>query len=156
MTKTKIITVIIILTLIIIGILAFAGMRSSSRKTLETPSQQKSDQTTQDQQNEAPKIISTKPDPLDNITIPASQVIEITFNRSLQNAPEFKVRIEPKIDFKIELSSDRKTAKIITKNPFNLGAEYTLSIGPDTKFDGIGEWKQDKSFHFRTIKYTGV
>lgn len=109
-----------------------------------------------DKQSESPEIISTIPDPLDETIIPASQVIEITFNKSLQNVPEFKVRIEPKIDFKVELSPDRKTAKITTSKPFNLGAEYTLSIGPDTKFDGAGEWGQNKSFHFRTVPYRGV
>lgn len=109
-----------------------------------------------DQQNEPPKVISTKPSPLDNTTIPTSQIIEITFNRSLQNAPEFKVRIEPKIDFRVELSQDRKTAKIITSKPFDLGTTFTLSIGPDTKFDGVGEWGQNKSFQFRTVSYKGV
>ena len=107
-------------------------------------------------QNESPRIVSTTPDPLDNAIIPASQIIEITFNRSLENVGEFKVKIEPKIDFKLELSQDRKTAKIIPAKPFDLGATYNLSIGPDTKFDGVGAWGQDKNFQFRTIKYTGV
>lgn len=107
-------------------------------------------------QNEESKIVSTKPDPLDNNIITANQVIEITFNRPLQNVPEFKIRIEPKVDYKVELSQDRKTARIIPIKPYNLGASYTLDINPDTKFDGVGNWGQNKTFHFSTIKYTGV
>ncbi len=106
--------------------------------------------------SDKPEIVSTKPDPLDETIIPADQIIEISFNRPLQNVPEFKVKFEPKIDFKVELSSDRKTAKITPAKPFGLGSEYTLSIAPDTKFDGVGNWGMDKSFHFRTIKYRGI
>src|SRR3989338_264655 len=81
---------------------------------------------TQPTQNDKPQIISTKPDPLDNIIIPADQIIEISFNRPLQNAPEFRIKFEPKIEFKVELSSDRKTAKIIPIKPYELGSSYTL------------------------------
>ena len=108
------------------------------------------------QQNESPKIIATKPDPLENTIISATEIVEITFNRPLENVGEFKVRIEPKIDYKVELSSDRKTAKILPVKPYALGTTYTLSIGTETKFDGVGRWGEEKVFHFRTIKYTGV
>jgi hypothetical protein len=37
-----------------------------------------------------------------------------------------------------------------------LGTTYTIFIGPDSKFDGVGQWGMEKIFHFRTIKYTGV
>lgn len=105
---------------------------------------------------ESPKIILTKPDPLDNSVVSSSEIVEITFNRSLENTGEFKVRIEPNINYKIELSGDRKTAKIIPEKPYELGTTYTLFIGPETKFDGVGRWGEEKIFHFRTIKYTGV
>lgn len=108
------------------------------------------------QQNDPPQIVSTKPEPLNETIISAAEVIEITFNRPLENVGEFKSRIEPKIDYKVELANDRKTARIIPAKPYDLGAAYTLYIGPDSKFDGVGEWKQDKSFHFRTIPYKGV
>lgn len=107
-------------------------------------------------ENEFPKIVSTKPEPLEEAIIPASEVVEITFNRPLENVGEFKVRIDPKIDYKVELSSDRKTAKILPEKPYNLGTTYTLFIGTETKFDGVGRWGEEKIFHFRTIKYTGV
>lgn len=113
-----------------------------------SPSQQK--------QSDKAQIISTKPDPLENTFILASQVIEITFNKPLQNSGEFKIRVEPKIEYRIELSQDRKTAKIIPVKPYELGISYTLTIGSDTKFDGIGDWGENQDFHFRTITYKGV
>lgn len=110
----------------------------------------------QDQQNESPKIVSTKPEPLEEAIIAASEVIEITFNRPLENVGEFKLRIEPKVDVKVELSSDRKTAKIKPVKAYELGAGYTVFIGTETKFDGVGRWGEEKIFHFRTIKYRGI
>lgn len=106
--------------------------------------------------NDSPKIVSTKPDPLEEATVPAVDSIEITFNKPLQNPSEFKVRIEPKIDFRIELSSDKKVGKIILEKPLDLGMSYTLYIGRDTKFDGVGEWGMDKEFHFSTVSYKGI
>lgn len=107
-------------------------------------------------QTDSPQVVSTKPDPLEDTIIGAMDTIEITFNRPLENVGEFKVRIETKKDFKVELSSDRKTAKIIPSTPYDLSTTYTIFIGPDTKFDGVGAWGQEKTYHFRTIKYTGV
>lgn len=106
--------------------------------------------------NDSAQIISTKPDPLNEAIVPADQTIEFTFNKPLQNVPEFKVRIEPKVEFKVSLSSDRKTATIKFIKPLDLGTAYTLTINPDTKFDGVGEWGLTKDFHFRTITYKGV
>ncbi len=106
--------------------------------------------------SDSPRIVSTKPDPLENTIVSADQVIEITFNRPLQNKGEFKLRIEPKIGFNIELSGDRKTAKIKPLKPYELGTEYTIFIGTDTKFDGAGAWGQEKIFHFKTVTYRGV
>ncbi|MBU1031839.1 hypothetical protein KKE03_02890, partial [Patescibacteria group bacterium] len=101
-------------------------------------------------------IVSTKPDPLEDTIIPATATIEITFNRPLENVGEFKLRMEPKIDYKIELSGDRKTAKIIPVKPYQLGTTYTIFIGTETKFDGVGRWGEEKIFHYRTISYRGV
>ena len=143
--------IVIIATVGIILILIFlSGLLA--KPAAQKPAEQKSTQS----QNDFPRIVSTKPDPLDNTIISATEVIEITFNRPLENVGEFKSRIEPKIDYKVELSGDRKTAKIIPAQPYNLGSTYTLSIGPETKFDGAGRWGEEKTFQFRTIKYTGV
>ncbi|TSC87837.1 MAG: Uncharacterized protein G01um10147_340 [Microgenomates group bacterium Gr01-1014_7] len=107
-------------------------------------------------QDDKPRIVSTKPDPLEEAIVSATQTIEITFNRPLENKGEFKLRIEPKIDFNIELSSDRKTAKIIPLKPYELGQTYTLFIGTETKFDGLGRWGEEKIFHIKTVQYRGV
>ena len=64
--------------------------------------------------------------------------------------------MEPDIEIKAELSGDRKTAKIIPVKPYELGTTFTLRIGPETKFDGVGRWGEEKVYHFKTIKYTGV
>ncbi len=110
----------------------------------------------QSSQNELPKIVSTKPDPLEDAIISATETLEITFNRPLENVGEFKSKIEPKIDYKVELSGDRKTARIIPAKPFELGTTYTLFIGTETKFDGVGRWGMEKIFHFKTVKYRGI
>lgn len=110
-------------------------------------------------EKDPPQIISTKPDSLintDDTIVSADEIIEITFNRSLENEGEFKVRIEPKTDFKIEMANGRKTAKIIPLAPYTLGSTYTLFIGPETKFDGVGRWGEEKILHFRTVRYRGV
>lgn len=108
------------------------------------------------QQTEEPKIISTKPDPLENAVVSATEIVEITFNRPLENIGEFKFRIDPKAEIKIELSPDRKTAKIIPQTPYELGVTYTIFIGPETKFDGVGNWGKEAIYHFQTIKFRGI
>ncbi len=121
---------------------------------LPSPSPSPSPQTVSS--SDKPTIISTKPNPLDESIITATEIVEITFNRSLENVGEFKLRIEPQIDHKVELSGDRKTARIIPEKPYQLGTTYTLFIGTETKFDGVGRWGEEKVFHFRTIPYRGV
>lgn len=149
--KQKIFAVLgaILVIVLIITLIRIDNKPSSSTTTPKPSSSQIS-------QNDKPQIVSTKPDPLDENIVSASEIIEITFNRSLENVGEFKVRIEPEIEYKIELSGDRKTAKIIPAKPYQLGTTYTLFIGPDSKFDGIGSWGQDKTFHFKTITYRGA
>lgn len=109
-----------------------------------------------DSRNNSPRIISTKPKPLEEAVISATEEIEITFSHPLENSDQFKNRMEPEVNYKIVLSQDKKTAKIIPREPYDLGTTYTLFILPDSKFEGIGEWKQEKIFHFQTIKYRGV
>ncbi len=143
----------IIFIIIIVGIIAITYFVWQSKHTSKIEQPKNQPVAVQD---DSPQIVSTKPDPLDNNIVSASDPIEITFNKPLQNVPEFKIKIEPKPDYRVELSFDRKTARIIFNKPLDLGTGFTLYIQPDTKFDGVGEWKQDKTFHFRTIKYTGV
>lgn len=107
-------------------------------------------------QPESPRIVSTKPNPLENAVVSATEIVEITFNRPLENIGEFKFRIDPKSEIKIELSPDRKTAKIIPQTPFELGVTYTIFIGPETKFDKAGNWGKEAIYHFQTVKFRGI
>lgn len=150
----------IIIAVIAIGAILFLifqrGPYSKSAPTASNASPQPEFTKQAASANDKPTIVSTKPEPLEDTIISATGIVEITFNRPLENVGEFKVRIEPKIDYKVELSSDRKTAKIVPVKPYKLGTTYTLFIGPESKFDGVGRWGEEKIYHFRTIRYTGV
>lgn len=129
---------------IIILVLALWGFRQSKPASPPPTSQP-----------DTPRLVSTKPDPLEDTIIPADQIIEITFSHSLENVPELKTKIEPKTDYKVELSGDRKTAKIIPVVPFELGTTYTLFIMTDSKFEKGARLAKELNFHFRTVKYRG-
>lgn len=143
------------LIIILLGVILLIMGKTLLPKIINK-SQPKTDSNPSAVEDKSARIVSTKPDPIDNNIIGATDTIEITFNKSLENEGEFKLKVEPKIDFKIILSSDRKTAKITHEKPFELGTTYTFFIGTDTKFDGVGAWGQEKIFHLKTIKYRGV
>lgn len=103
-----------------------------------------------------PEVVSTKPTDLENSYILPTQVIEITFNMPFENIGEAKNRVEPKADYKAELSVDRKTLILKPARTWDLGKSYTLIIQPDSKFDGRKLLNRDVNFHFRTINYNGV
>lgn len=145
----KIVSLIVVLGVLFLGV--FLVNHQKEEKTEPMPITNPSVPGT-----DPPKIISTKPDPLENTIVSATEVIEITFNRPLENKGEFKLRVDPKTDFKIELSGDRKTAKIIPVQPYELGKTYTIFIGTETKFDGFGRWGEEKIFHVKTVAYRGV
>ncbi len=148
---------LLLLLIIVVVVIGILYIKKHSGKTAQNSNNSQDEpQKNLTTQIDKPQIVSTKPDPLDNSIISATEVVEITFNRPLENVGEFKVRIEPKIDYKVELSSDRKTARIKPTNPYELGTTYTIFIGTDTKFDGVGAWGQEKIFHINTIKYRGV
>lgn len=114
-------------------------------------------QTTQaDVQPEEPLILTTNPSPLEEATILPTQIIELTFNYSLVAPSEVKHKIDPPADIKIELSSDKKTVKIVPVKPYKLGSGYTLFIQPDTKFEGGRLLKDQFIYHFKTISYRGI
>ncbi len=147
----------IIILLIVTGLVFFLGRTIFQKKEVQTNTPASTTAPTQSNQpNEPPKIVSTKPEPLEESIISAAEIIEVSFNRPLENRGEFKLRVEPKIEFEIELTQDRKTAKIKPLKPYELGRTYTLFIGPETKFDGVGRWGQEKVYHVRTIKYRGI
>ena len=146
----------VVFFIIIIFILFFVVAFLWKGRNSVTPSSSTPSPASTASQSDKPQIVSTKPDPLDETTISATEEVEITFNRPLENVGEFKSRIEPKIDYRVELSGDRKTAKIIPAKPYQLGSTYTLFIGTETKFDGVGRWGEEKIYHFKTITYRGV
>lgn len=150
-SKTK-----LLLGLLLIGLAAIAFFFYKSNQTGQ-PEKKGIPTETAKQDDSIPRVVSTKPDPLENTIVSATEIVEITFNKPLQNSGEFKLRMEPKIEYKVELSGDRKTARIIPlKDGYALSTTYTIFIGPDTKFDGSGNWGQDKVYHYKTITYRGV
>lgn len=91
-----------------------------------------------------------------DIVIVPTQVIEMTFNKKLENAPETKIITDPSSEIKVELSDDRMTAKIIPVKPYKLGQGFTLFLKKETKFEGGKVWGRDEDFHFTVIDYKGV
>lgn len=146
--------IIVILLLLFLGIGLFLVFKKEVPAQPNQPQAQSSPAPADT--DKVPKIVSTKPDPLEGSIVSTTEIVEITFNRPLENVAEFKNRIDPEIDYKVELSGDRKTARILPAKPYILGTTYTLFIGPETKFEGVGRWGEEKVFHFRTIRYTGV
>lgn len=102
------------------------------------------------------QITSTSPSPLDGAVIPPSQTLNITFSAPVQNKDEFKSTIDPKVDYSVSLSGDRKTVTITPSKPFGFSQGYTLHISSQTKFDGDKHMDSDKDFHFQTISYSGA
>lgn len=141
---------ITLITIIIIMTVIMLNRANQTRPQTETTLSAQSAQT------DKPRIVSTKPEPLENTIISATEVIEITFNKPLENKGEFKLRIEPETKFDIELTNERKTARIIPLKPYELGKTYTLFIGTETKFDGVGRWGEERIYHVRTVQYRGV
>ncbi len=139
----KIIIFLAVITIVIIILFLWQNKPQQISSPAPTPLQ------------ETPQLISTKPDPLDETIVSSTEVIELTFSRPLENVPEFKIKIEPKPDYRVELSGDKKTAKIIPVAPFELGTTYTLFVTQDSKFEGGGKLEKELNFHFRTIKYRG-
>ncbi len=151
---SKKIAIKILLFIVIVAAVLMLVLKLTNKPNIKpSPSVNKPVQVSE---KDKPQIVSTKPDPLEGSMISGSETIEITFNRPLENVGEFKVRIDPEAEFKLELSPDRKTGKIIPIKPYELGQGYTIFIGTETKFDGVGRWGEEKIYHFRTIKYRGI
>ena len=113
-----------------------------------------------------PVVVSTVPAGInkeESVTISPTQIIEIAFNMPLENIGEFKNKIEPTAEYKVELSGDRKTVKISPKSVWKLGTSYSLTILPDSKFNenpGQESTKKkldhDISLRFKSIEYRGI
>lgn len=146
-TKAKIIAAVIAIGAILIAIFQF-GLGGP---VTERPSDIS--------QADAITVVATDPAPLKErktAVILPTQTITVSFSHALENVPETRFVIEPKADYKTELSDDRKTLKITPLTPFALGQGYSLIIKGDTKFDGKRTLETDIDFHFATISYNGV
>lgn len=144
-------TKVIILIVAVVTILAlFKGLPQALLSTVIPPSP------TPSQSGQEPRVVATNPSNLDYAVILPTQTVEITFNLPIENEGEFKNSLEPKVDYIIKLSEDRKTAKIVPVTPFTLGTTFTLFIKPDTKFDGHKTLGHDIYYHFQTVAYKGV
>lgn len=144
---------------IIGALLILLFQRGIYGKTTVEPTIQKTssiNQTLPQQETDKPVVILTVPSPLEEAIIVPTQVIEITFNLPLENVGEFKNRLEPKSDYTVKLSDDRKTAKIIPNPLLKLGTTFTLFIQTDSKFDGGKRLDHELIYHFKTLEYRGV
>lgn len=149
--KQKLIGAIIAIGLVLIAIFARGLYGANSRPT----SQVKSAAIEESSQN--PHVVSTNPPGLkDGVVISPDQKIEITFSEPIENRGEVKNTLDPKMDYEIQLSDDKKTVKLIPHKPFELGKSFTFIIKPDTKFDSKKWMDSEVIFHFTTISYQGV
>lgn len=111
-------------------------------------------------QSDQLKLISTNPDPLDNVTIIPTQDLEFTFNKPFYKS-EFKHKFDPLVEHDVEVvngeNSERgSTFRIKFRKPLPLGSGYTLMIEASTKIDEDHKLDRDYIYHFRTIQYKGV
>lgn len=149
--KQKLITGIVVIGLILIAVF----QKGSDNKKSEVGNQS-SDKKQETQVSDEPRLVSTNPSPLNNATILPTQTVEFTFNQPLENRGELKFEIKPTAQVDIQLSNDKKTAKIIPTKPYLLGQTYTINIKTDTKFDNKKRLPDGLNFTFKTIDYRGV
>lgn len=145
--KQKIIAAIVAIGIILIGIFTF-GLGGDATPVPEAQNQLQGIQ-----------IVSTSPSQLKDkrdVVIPPTQTLEVTFNEPLENVPETRISLDPPAEITIELSADKKTAKIIPVKPLDLGQGYTIFIKAGTKFEGKKELGRDENLHFQVITYKGV
>lgn len=152
--KQKIIVIVAIIGTALIFIFQ-QGLYSSDKP--QNTNAVKQNNISSNSNNEDPKLISTIPENLNEAIILPTQVLELTFNHPLENPGEFKHKFEPKIEYTLKLSDDKKTVKITPKSTFQLGTTYTLFIYSDeTKFDGGKRLNDNITLHFKTIEYKGI
>lgn len=148
--RKKLITATI---LVIVSTGLFFGYKSLQATNPKVQSSRQEQKQTPFADSKDVTVVSTKPDPLDNTIISANDIIEIVFTSPLENIGELKYRIEPKVDVKMELSSDRKTVKITPNKPYDLGFTYTLFIKQESKFDGGKRLTKELIYHYKTVTF---
>ncbi|QQG43752.1 MAG: hypothetical protein HYW45_01885 [Candidatus Daviesbacteria bacterium] len=107
------------------------------------------------------KIVSTKPNPLDNAIILPTQDIEITFNMPVMKS-EVKHKFDPEtLEYDLEVlnginTSYGQTFRFKFKKPLQLGSGLTLFILPNTHTEDGIKLDQEFIYHIKTISYQGV
>ena len=150
MSKKTILIVIALLILISGGFYIYK-QRDDSQQPVGDP------QKTQAQSDSNwPEIISTNPSPLTDAIILPDQTIELTFNTPLIDQYETRTVIEPKIEYKMEFSSDKKTLKIVPLEPYKGNTGYMLHINSETKFQNGKDFGRRQTYGFRTLDYKGI
>ena len=138
---------LILLAIVIIGVLIW-NQKQTSNKILKQV------------QDDNLKIVSTKPEPLDEATILPKDSLEITFNYPIYRS-ELKHRFDPEIEHEVitvngidkELGT---TFKITFNEPLELGRGYTLFILSNTHDQKNHSIDHEYTYHFKTISYRGV
>ncbi len=105
-------------------------------------------------QNNQFRIVSTSPNPLDGATLLPNSSIEITLSKPT-SVSQFKYHFDPEIPNNIEPQND-PTFKIIFTKPLELGQGYTLFIDEGTVSKDGEKIDRTYTYHFSTIKYSGV
>ena len=148
--KTKIITLIITVGLILIAIFKF-GLNGTPVPVVNNETQTNPSD---------PSVISSDPKELyikEPLVISPNQVLTLNFNTPLLNGPETKITLEPKHDIEVKLSDDYKSAVITPKTPYKLGQGYTIFISREAKLREEGKTLgKEYDFHFNVINYSGI
>ncbi len=103
------------------------------------------------------KVVSMIPANLNGSTININQEIALTFNYPIDEADKkFELFITPDPGYKLQMSSDKKTVKVILNKSFELGQTYGIHISNEAPFQGKRRLKDDLDYTFHTITYSGV
>lgn len=148
MNKKTIISIIIALGLLLIAIFS-SGLYGSPSQKSEPTSQQT------DENSKEVKVLSTTPEKLHGSTLLPTQIIEIKFNKVLNNDPA-DLKIEPETKYNAHVTDSGKTLRIEPLEPYKLGSEYTITIKQGYDLQDGNKLDKDIIFRFRTIEYRGV
>ena len=149
--RSKLLIFIVIIILGLVFIFLWVKDKNSQPQPPKEVTQEQSDNL---------RVVSTKPDPLDNSTILPTDSLEITFNKPI-SVSEFKHHFDPEVEHEIEAigQSTPKGSyqfKISFKKPLELGAGYTLFVESRTKTNSGETLDHEYNYHIKTIGYRGV
>lgn len=149
MTKKVIIAIVIATVGLLLILLSKLGLYVPAADTTNAPS-------TFQEVTEKPKLVSTEPAFSEATVLLPTQKVVLNFSRALVNEPETKVKFDPTLDYDLKLSNDNKTATITPKATYPIGADITLFVMSDTKFQNSEKMDGDVVLHFKTLDYRGI